>query len=186
MAVYPLTARLTYEDYCAWPEDGRRHEIVDGEHYVRPSPKRKHQAVSVALTALLHSFARQNRLGQVFAAPFDVLFSDVDVVQPDLVFVAAGNAEIVTEDNIQGAPDLVVEILSESSRKYDLVTKRKLYERFGVREFWVLDPLLETATVYRLEDGAFRRLPELSAEAEDTLSTPLLPGLVLPLTSLFT
>lgn len=186
MAVVPLTARLTYEDYCAWPEDGRRHEIVDGEHYVSPSPKRKHQAVSVALTARLHSFAKQNRLGQVFAAPFDVLFSDFDVVQPDLVFVAAGNAEIVTEDNIQGTPDLVVEILSESSRKYDLVTKRKLYERFGVPEFWVFDPLLETATVYRLENGAFRRLAELSVEAEDTLSTPLLPGLVLPLASLFT
>jgi Uma2 family endonuclease len=186
MAVHPLTARLTYEDYCAWPEDGRRHEIVDGEHYVSPSPKRKHQSAAANLTATLVSFVRAHQLGQVFPAPFDVLFSDFDVVQPDLVFVAAGNAEIVTEDNIQGTPDLVVEILSESSRKYDLVTKRKLYERFGVREFWVLDPLLETATVYRLENGAFRRLAELSAEAEDILSTPLLPGLVLPLTSLFT
>jgi Uma2 family endonuclease len=185
MAEIPLSSRFTYEDFCNWPQDGRRHEIIDGEHFASSTPNRSHQLALIHLVALLHPFVGQHQLGEVFLSPFDVLFSDFDVVQPDLVFVAKANAEIVTEDNVQGVPDLVVEILSESTRKYDLVTKRKLYERFGVPEFWVVDPLLETVAVYRHDGSVLAKVAELSAEADEQLDSPRLPGLSVSLASLF-
>jgi Uma2 family endonuclease len=113
------------------------------------------------------------------------MFSDEDVVQPDVLFVSSAKAGIVTEDNIKGAPDLVVEIVSDATRKKDEVTKRKLYERFGVTEYWIVDPELETVKVFRLSGQQYVRAAELSTEAHDTLTTPLLPEFNLPLSDLF-
>src|SRR2546425_684946 len=177
--------KLTYEDYLHFPDDGKRHELIDGEHYVTPSPKTKHQQVSANLVFLLHQHVRATRAGQVFAARLDVLLSETDVVEPDLLFVSGARSAIITEANIQGAPDLVVEILSESTRKTDEIIKRKLYERFGVTEYWVVDPELETVKVYQLSDRRYVRAAELSTEAGDTLSTPLLPELRIPLAEIF-
>lgn len=185
MTVAPVSTRFTYEDYCNWPDDGRRHEIIDGDHFTSTSRNRSHQLALGHLIAQLHPFVGKHQLGEVFLSPFDVLFSDFDVVQPDLLFVAKANAEIVTEDNIRGVPDLVIEILSESTRKYDLVTKRKLYERFGVPEFWVVDPLLETIAVYRHDGSVLAKVAELSAEVGEKLESPLLPGLVLAVSEIF-
>jgi len=137
------STHLTYDDYVQFPDDGKRHEIIEGDHYMTPAPRRKHQRVSVNLATEMSSFAKRHKLGLVFTAPFDVVLSDENVVQPDLLFVSAARAAIVTEDNIQGVPDIIVEILSESTRRKDEVTKRKLYERFGVQEYWVVDPELE-------------------------------------------
>src|SRR5438128_3226950 len=159
--------KLTYEDFLLFPDDGKRHELIDGEHYVTPSPKTKHQRVSGNLFAALHNHVHPRRAGQLLAAPMDVLLSDTDVVEPDLLFISAARSSIITEPNIQGAPDLVVEILSEGTRKTDEITKRKLYERFGVTEYWVVDPELETVKVYRLSDRRYVRAAELSTEAGD-------------------
>jgi Uma2 family endonuclease len=179
------SSQLTYEDYLLFPDDGKRHEIIDGDHYVTPAPKTKHQRISANLTVALVSFVKRRRMGLVLAAPSDVVLSDENVVQPDLLFVSAARASIVTEDNIHGAPDLVVEIISETTRKKDEVTKRKLYERFGVQEYWVVDPELETVKIFRRAQQGYGRPLELSKEANDILSTELLTGLDLALTEIF-
>lgn len=126
-----------------------------------------------------------HRLGEVFAAPFDVVLSDENVVQPDLLFVTTARAGIVTDDNIQGAPDLIVEILSESTRRKDEVTKRKLYERFGVQEYWIMDPELEIVKIFKLAQQKYGRALELSKETNDVLTTDILPGFRLALTDIF-
>jgi len=115
----------------------------------------------------------------------DVVFSNLDVVVPDLVYVSNERSKIVTEKNLQGAPDLVVEILSESTRKTDEITKRKLYERFGVKEYWILDPVLDTAKVFHRGVKGFERPAALSVEANEALTSPLFPGLTIPLADIF-
>lgn len=178
--------KLTYQDYLGFPADGLRHELLDGEHYVSSAPSRKHQAASMRLSTRFDAFLERTGLGQVFAAPFEVKLSEHDVVQPDLLFISNERAGILTEENVQGAPDLVVEILSESTRRADRIVKRRQYEHFGVREYWILDPTLRTARVYRLGDrGSFAPPEDLSAAAGDVLSTLLLPGLGIPLAEIF-
>ena len=107
------------------------------------------------------------------------------MVQPDVLFISKERTSIITEKNVQGAPDLLVEILSEGNRRHDEVVKRKLYESFGVQEYWVVDPVLEIVKMYRLEEDAYSGAHELSAEREDVLSSPLLTGFELALTALF-
>lgn len=179
------SVKLTYEDYLLFPDDLKRHELIDGEHYVTPAPSTKHQRASLNLSVALASFLKPRKLGQVFAAPYDVVLSDIDVVQPDVLLVLSRRADIITEKNIKGAPDLVVEILSENTRKTDEIIKRKLYERFKVREYWVVDPELETVKVYRLQGKKYVRLAELSVESGDTLTTPLLADFRVPLSEIF-
>ena len=179
------SSQLTYEDYLQFPDDGKRHEIIEGDHYMTPAPKTKHQTASLNLAMAMSSFAKKHRLGLVFIAPCDVILSDENVVQPDLLFVSAARAAIVTEDNIQGAPDIVVEILSESSRKKDEVTKRKLYERFGVQEYWVVDPELEIVKIFKLAQKKYGRAMELSKETNDVLATELLPGFDFAVSEIF-
>ncbi len=185
MNATPAPVRFTYEDYLLFPEDGRRHELIDGERIVTPSAMEKHQRLVTRLILLLAGIAEREKLGRVYTAPFDVILSGEDVVQPDVLFVEAEHEGRITERGVQGAPDLVVEVTSEGSRRLDEVVKRKLYERFGVAEYWVVDPEIEVVKVYRREGEGFRRLGELSAEGGDVLATPLLPGLEIPLAALF-
>jgi Uma2 family endonuclease len=177
--------RLTYEDYALIPDDGRRHEILDGDEVVSPSPRTKHQRVVLELAFLLRKHVRRHGLGEVFIAPFDVVLSDHDIVQPDVLFVSDARLDLVDEENCKGAPDLVCEVLSESTRRTDLVRKRRLYERTGVAEYWALDPVIDQVQVFRVEDGRYVRAAELTAETGDALTTPLLPGLSIPLVDLF-
>jgi Uma2 family endonuclease len=179
------STQLTYDDYVLFPEDGQRHEIIDGDHYMTPAPRTKHQKVSINLSASMHSFVKEHSLGLVFAAPCDVILSSKNVVQPDLIFVSTACTSIVTEDNIQGAPDIVIEIISERTRKKDEIIKRKLYERFGIREYWLLDPELETVKIYRRAEHGYGRALELSKENRDVLTTDLLPDFRLSLAAIF-
>lgn len=185
MSPQPRSVRFTYEDYLLFPNDGKRHEIIDGDHFMTPAPNIKHQRVSGNLFNALTNFLKGRRSGEAFVAPCDVILSDEDIVEPDLLFVSAARAAIITEKNIQGPPDLVVEILSDSTRKTDEIVKRKLYERYGVREYWIVDPELETVKIYRLTDQGYVRAAELAREANETLSTPLLPGFQAPLAEVF-
>ena len=178
--------KLTYEDYLQFPEDGKRHELIDGEHYVTPTPNLKHQAISVNLAGLIWSYLQQHPIGRVYTAPLDVIFSDFDVVEPDVLYIShERKANLQPSQWVKGAPDLVVEIGSPSTRKRDETTKRRLYERFGVSEYWVIDPELDAIKVFRHVDDRYQRTAELTLEAGDTLTTPLLPDLLLPLSKIF-
>jgi Uma2 family endonuclease len=181
----PPAVKLTYEDFVNFPDDGKRHEIIDGVHYVTPSPATKHQVVAGNLFALMWAYLDQNRIGRVFMAPFDVLLSTFDVVEPDLLFISRERLEILTTKNVQGAPDLVIEILSPSTRRTDEITKRKRYELFGVQEYWVVDPEVDTIRIYRRDATGFARPFELTVERDDTIATPLLPGWSVSLTRVF-
>jgi Uma2 family endonuclease len=177
--------KLTYDDFVLFPDDGKRHELIDGEHYVTPSPNMKHQAVSGTLHGLIWNYLKQHAVGKVYPAPLDVVFSHFDVVEPDLLYVSEARREVLTATNVQGAPDLVVEIGSPSTRRRDEKLKHQLYERFNVTEYWVVDPDVDVVRVYRLQDGRYLRAQELSLDHGDVLTTPLLPGLELPLSEIF-
>jgi Uma2 family endonuclease len=178
--------KFTYDDFLHFPDDGKRHELIDGEHYVTPSPNMKHQAVSGNLHFLLRNWLEQHPVGRVFYAPFDVVFTQFDVVEPDLMYMSNERAaEILTAKHVTGAPEIVVEIGSPGTRKRDETIKRRLYERSGVSEYWVVDPDLDLVRVYRRGDDRFGRPTELSAETGDVLITPLLSGLEMPLTRIF-
>ena len=176
--------KLTIGDYELFPDDGRRHELIDGEHVVTPAPSSLHQRVVGNLYAALREVALSAKLGEVFLAPCDVVLSATDVVQPDLLLVRRGREEIVRA-RVEGSPDLVVEVLSPSSRRTDEVLKRRAYERFGVEELWIVDPEIEVVRVYRREGEAFGRPVEQSSERGDVLETPLLPGLRLAVAAVF-
>jgi Uma2 family endonuclease len=178
--------KLTYDDFLLFPDDGQRHELIDGEHYVTPSPSTKHQRVSGNLHWLIRSFLEEHPIGQLFYAPFDVVFSNFDVVEPDLLYMSNERAAtILTVAHTRGAPELVIEIGSPGTRRRDETIKRRLYERSGVSEYWVVDPELDVIRVYRQQESRYVRVAELSLESADVLTTPLLPGLTLPLSAIF-
>jgi Uma2 family endonuclease len=178
--------KLTYDDFVLFPDDGKRHELIDGEHYVTPSPNLKHQKVSGNLHLLIAGWLEHNPLGQIFYAPFDVIFSMFDVVEPDLLYMSNERAAtILTAADVKGVPELVIEIGSPDTRKRDGTIKRRLYERSGVSEYWVVDPEIDVVRVYRRGVKGFECPQELRAEAGDVLTTSLLPGLPLPLSRIF-
>ena len=182
----PADLRLTYDDFLLFPDDGKRHEIIDGEHYVTPSPNLRHQdLVGRLFMAIGTHLSAHPGTGRIFLAPLDVVLSYHDVVEPDLLFVAADQKAILTEKNVQGPPALVIEVLSKSTRKRDAQIKRRLFERTGVREYWLVDPELDTVQVFRPLDGRLQRVAELSAEDDHALTTPMLPGCTIGVRALF-
>ena len=183
--VHRDAVKVTYEDYLNFPADGRRHELIDGEHYVTPSADRRHQELSLRLELALAGHLRSHRTGTMYHAPLDVILSNTDVVEPDILYVSNERSAILGKW-VHGAPDLVVEILSPSTRKVDEAVKRRLYERVDVKEYWIVDPELEIVKVYRrAEDGTSPRVAELARETGDALVTPLLSGFSMPLAELF-
>jgi Uma2 family endonuclease len=179
-------AKLTYDDFLLFPDDGRRHELIDGEHYVTLSPNLRHQRVSGNIHLLIGNWLEGHPIGQLYYAPFDVVFSMYDVVEPDLLYLSnARAAEVLTAANVRGVPELVIEIGSPSTRRRDETVKRRLYERSGVSEYWFVEPDGDVMRVYRREGETFGGASELSREAGDVLTTPLLPGLDIPLSRVF-
>lgn len=178
------STKLTYADYVLFPDDGLRHEIIEGEHYVTPSPSMRHQRISGRLFNLVQNYLNTHPTrGEVFFAPFDVLLSEFNVLEPDLGYISAARAQIIRLKNVQGAPDLVVEILSPSTRSRDQRLKRDVYERTGVDEYWVVDPDNDFVDVYRRMADKFG--PLIRHSRDEILTTPLLPGLEIPLDEVF-
>lgn len=172
----PAKTHYTYADLENFPDDHLRREIIGGELFVSPSPSTRHQGVVAWLTLELGLYARSHG-GTVFPAPLDVFFADVDVVEPDVLFVSADHAERIEKKFIRGGPDIVVEVSSPSTRRLELVRKRELYERYGVPEYWYVDLEVDRVERYELGDGGYGR-PVL-LDREETLESPLLPGLSL-------
>jgi len=178
------TTRLTYQDYVRFPDDDLRHEIIEGEHYVSPSPSARHQRILLKLSHLMQGHLEAHPFGEVFFAPFDVLLSEFNVLVPDLIYLSNERSHLLTSKNLQGAPDLTVEILSPSSRSRDTRLKRDVYERTGVAEYWVVDPDRDVVDVYRrAANGAFSDPVRFARTG--SLTTPLLPDLRLSLDKVF-
>ncbi|HYL05254.1 MAG TPA: Uma2 family endonuclease [Thermoanaerobaculia bacterium] len=183
--------RLTYQDLRQLPDDNLRHELIDGEHYVTPAPRTRHQRISGNLHFRIAAYLEKRPLGRVYYAPLDVVFNEYNCVEPDLLYIShERGARLMTEDNLEGAPDLAIEILSPSTSHRDQGIKHRLYERFEVPEYWIVDPEKEMVRIYRLEDGRLQLAEEVTRQASTsapapTLSTPLLPGLAIPLDKIF-
>ena len=178
----PVDTRLNYEDFCLLPNNGKRYEIVEGDLFVTPAPRRLHQRIVTRLTRFLSGFVEDHHLGEVYVSPFDVVFSPFDVVEPDLVYFSNARESVLTEMNAQGPPDLVVEVLSETTEKTDRTIKLKLYGKFGVQEYWMIDPYGPTAEIYRRGDEGLGLVAKLSAT--DALTSSMLPGFNVPLRKL--
>ena len=160
--------KLTYDDFLLFPDDGQRHELIDGEHCVTPSPNVKHQRVQINLVRALLSYLDTHPVGEIFCAPLDVVLSQHDVVEPDLFYLSHERAaKVLTSQHARGAPELVIEIASKGTRKRDDTIKRRLYERDGVSEYWVVDPEVDAIRVYRREGDRFGR-PSSSRAREAT------------------
>ena len=149
-------AKYTYEDYLNTPE-GERYELLDGELILLASPNMAHQGNQARLGSRMFIFSEDNELGRVFFSSTDVVLSDdsgTEVVQPDILFISKGREGIITDANVQGAPDMVVEILSSSTSRRDWKYKRGLYAKYGVREYWIVDPTNRIVTVVMPQEGA--------------------------------
>ena len=175
--------KFTYQDYLHTPDD-QRYELLDGELIMAPAPNLGHQRIDTKLGWRLAQFVEEKNLGEVFSAPCDVVLSDTDVVQPDLLFVSHRRAHLLLGGaNVLGAPDLVVEILSPSTAGRDRTLKRGLYAKHGVKEYWLIDPDARTVTVLRLGESAFE-VEAIYGEGQ-TLTSPTLAGFTADLNEIF-
>ena len=174
--------KYTYDDYLKTPDD-KRYELIEGELYMTPSPITNHQRISRKIEFLLEKFVTENDLGEIFYAPYDVYFDDENVVQPDILFISKDRLNIIGDKNLQGAPDLVIEILSESNAYRDLIQKKKLYARFGVKEYWIVVPGEKTIDIHILKDKTYELYKELGEF--DTLESQILKGFKMELKVIF-
>jgi len=176
-------SHVTYADLERWPDDGKQYELYDGEVRVVPSPSNLHQFVLTNLLEILLEY-RKTHGGFVVPAPLDVVFQEDTVVQPDITFLTAQTARLLDMVKpIRFAPDLVVEILSPSTSKWDRIKKYDVYARHGVAEYWIVDPGNETVEIFALRDGTY----ELASPGQQAgqLASATLPGLVVDLERVF-
>ena len=168
---------LTYADYVTLPNDGTRYEILDGELFVTPAPSRIHQRAVLRLAAVLDAHVTAHALGEVDIAPFDVVLSDPSIVQPDILFVAADRFAAFSARGFEGAPTLVVEVLSPGTAHVDRNRKLQLYARHAVPYYWIVDPEARTIDVHRLAGDAYG-VPERFG-GDVLADLPPFPGLTL-------
>jgi Uma2 family endonuclease len=174
----------TYEDYCSLSEDDLTiYEIIEGELFMAPAPNIKHQRVLRNLFRIMDRYVLEKALGEILFAPCDVVFSEINVLQPDILFISKENQKILTEKNIQGSPDLVVEIISFGTARKDRINKMRVYARFGVRHVWLIDPDSETIEAFQLDEQIYRIVA--LHQGEEEFMPLLFSGLVIPLKALF-
>ena len=178
-----LVSPITVEDYKVLPETGPHYQLIDGSLYMSPYPTRFHQHVSRNLEFIIFQWIKGGGGGEVYYAPFDVYLDEVNVFQPDLVYVSPGNLDILTDAGIEGAPDLVVEVPSPSTRKIDLGPKKKIFAGHGVKEFWAIDLKTRGVEVYDLAENVDAPVKKLSET--DQLESSILPGLKIDLKEVF-
>ena len=184
MATEPKT-RYTYDDLASFPDDHLRREIIDGDLVVTPAPRTRHQDAVVELGAALHIYAKAHG-GKAYVAPTDVFFANDNVVEPDVLFLDRANTRKVEEMLIRGAPNVVVEVSSPSTRRLEIVRKLELYQRFGVPEYWYVDLQADRVEIHRLAEGRYgapallrrgdmltsEQLPEFEIAVDDILGAP--------------
>jgi len=176
--------KFTYTDYKNLPEsETARYELLGGDLVMVPSPNEYHQRICGNLQFLLRAFVRETGAGSVYHAPLDVVLSSENVVQPDILFISRQRAHIITENNVQGAPDLVIEILSPATADRDRTYKRTLYARYGVAEYWLVDPMRSAVEVLTLGERGFEQVGQYGRD--EVLRSPLLAGLAIDLREVF-
>jgi Uma2 family endonuclease len=169
--------KLTYEDYVNFPDDGRRWELIEGEAFMVPSPTSGHQAILIRLLRAIADHLDEHGGGEVLIAPLDVLLGPGDVVQPDVLFVSDDDAGVVKAKNVQGTPTWLLEVVSDPVR--DRRVKRDLYMRYGVSEYWIVDPYLRLVEIHRPGEAV------LIFEPPQQPVPRALPGLSIDLDALF-
>lgn len=177
-----ISSKFTHADLLAAPEDNKRREIIDGELFVTPSPYFDHQRILRNLYDALRRYLEKHPIGELLFAPLDVILSEYDVLEPDLLFVLNEHRHIL-KDWVRGAPDLAVEILSSTTASRDRGLKMRTYARYGVREYCLVDPNQRAIEVYRLVAGGYELARTF--QSTDTLTSELFPGLGLPVTPIF-
>jgi Uma2 family endonuclease len=183
---WPPQGQWTYEDYLRLPDDGNRYEIIEGVLYVANAPSYEHQFTTGEIFGELRNFVKSKSLGVVIAAPFEIHLPGIaKPVQPDVVFIAAARQPASETQIFEGAPDLVVEVISPSSLRVDRYVKLGAYERAKVREYWLVDPKTRSIEIYSLpaEGPEYILLGQFTAR--ERLKSAVLAGLELSVESLF-
>ena len=175
--------KLTYEEFRQLPDDGKRYELIGGEVYMAPAPSTRHQLTQINLSSRLFQYLASNPVGIVMTAPLDVRLCEDIALQPDVVFVSKGRMDVIREDFIDGAPDLVVEILSPSTAKHDRATKLRIYSEAGVPHVWYLDGYAKTVEQLKLQGKKY--LVDAVFAGDQVLTSELFPDWELPLEKLF-
>ena len=174
---------ITRHDYEEMPAGPPYYQVIEGDLVMSPSPNIYHQAFVGRIYSLLLRFLEKKPLGEVFVAPLDVFLGDINVYQPDVIFISNQRRSILTEHGLEGAPDLAVEVLSPGTARFDKGSKRKVYARTGVKELWLVEPEVRLIHVYQLVKDA--ELPAATYDDKAVLTSPLLPGLRLKAASIF-
>jgi Uma2 family endonuclease len=177
-----VTIKLTYQEYALLPEGDRR-ELIEGDFDMTPAPGEKHQRLSRNLQFELHKFLDQNPVGELYDAPFDVILEECTVVQPDLLIVLENRRSRIVPEGLRGAPNFLVEIISPSARKRDTHLKRRLYEKFGVEEYWIVDPESETVEQLVAKQARFETRGVFSRS--DTVSSTAVAGMHIDFSKVF-
>lgn len=178
---------MTYEQYLAMPEDGKRFELVEGELFVTPAPRPWHQRLIGRIHTAIDVHLHRHPSGDVYLAPIDVVWTSRKIkgwTQPDLIYIAKERREIVGRQNVQGAPDLVCEVLSPGTMRADMIVKKRAYERHAVTEYWIVFQDIPRVEVYRRGRAGRYGVPKL-IEVGASLTTPLLPGFSLAIADLY-
>lgn len=173
----PEAAKITYEEYKL-VEDlaDKRYEVIGGRLIMTPAPIPYHQRISRKLERILEDFVIDNDLGEVFDAPCDVVLSRIDVIQPDIFFISKEKSYLITDTHINGAPDLIIEILSPTSTSKDKTIKKRLYLIHKVKEYWIVDPMEKEIEIFSLA-GDLYKLSGSYKKEDDIVKSELLKGL---------
>ena len=183
MAAVTEKKKYTYEDYLKTPDD-KRYELIEGDLLMTPSPTARHQRLAKRIGFALDKFVTENSLGEVFIAPFDVHLDNENVFEPDILFISKDRMSIIGEKNVQGAPDFVVEVLSESTAYRDTIQKKKMYAKFGVKEYWIVAPDDKLVEVYVLKNrGEYQLLK--TYDEKGIIESQVIKGFKIDLVKIF-
>ncbi|MEW5694303.1 MAG: Uma2 family endonuclease [Candidatus Hydrogenedentota bacterium] len=175
--------KWTYQDYVQFPDNGKRYQIIQGEVYMSPAPVPYHQRIIRKLGKIIDEFITRSNLGEVFYAPCDVVFSDENVVQPDIFFISTAKLSIITDKCIEGVPDLIIEITSPYTQKIDKLLKKRLYEIYRVQEYWIVDVDKKTLQIFSHTGKAYEEIGNY--KVGDIVRSELLKDIAFSLTEIF-
>lgn len=178
-----VARKMTYDEYCLLPDDRNQYELFDGDLVRTPWPSREHQKIVLRLARFLADYVERHSSGEVYISPLDAIFDPYTVLQPDILFVSKERQAEVEKERIEGTPDLVLEVLSPSTFHKDLRRKMAVYSRFGVQEYWIVNPEMKTIELYCQGKEGLELLRRFSSE--ESFESRLLGGFRMPVNRIF-